>query len=149
MQRPHPRTENLVHTILLVDDHHAFRTVMAEVLRTEGYWVLEAATATDAEHVVARHSGTVDALVVESVLTTANGVDVVRRIQPSHPKLPVLFISEEAEAALRRERLLPKRARFLRKPFQAEALLEELRRLLASGKRTGAQTARGSAGNAR
>jgi DNA-binding NtrC family response regulator len=116
-----------VSTILFVDDHHAFRTVFAELLRTNGHTVLEAGSITDAEHLLERQSGSIDLLVVEAVLTTTNGIQVVHRFQPSYPKMKVLFISEESAEGLMKEGLLPKRAQFLQKPFEAEELMTKLR----------------------
>jgi two-component system cell cycle sensor histidine kinase/response regulator CckA len=150
-------------TILFVDDHHTFRTVFAEVLRTAGHTVLEAGTVADAEQVVERHSGPIDVLLVEAILTTANGLDVVRRVQPSHPKARLFFISEESAEDLSHEGLLPKGALFLRKPFDASHLMAGLQELLAAKKtrpkatrsrtrRTKiapAKTASGSSGHAR
>jgi len=127
--------EDLVSTILFVDDHHAFRTVFAEILRNDGHTVLEAGTTADAEHILERHSGPIDLLIVEAVLTTTNGLEVVQRIQPPHPEMRVLYVSEESAGSLTQERLLPKGARFLHKPFEAEQLMTALRGLPAPRQR--------------
>jgi DNA-binding NtrC family response regulator len=123
-------------TILFVDDHHGFRTVFSEVLRTAGHSVLEAATVTDAEHLLGRQSGPVDVMLVEAVLTAANGLDIVRRIQPTHPEMRLLFVSAESEADLAEKGLLPVGVPFLRKPFDAEQLMEALRKLSIARKAT-------------
>jgi two-component system, cell cycle sensor histidine kinase and response regulator CckA len=122
-----------VSTILFVDDHHAFRTVFAEVLRNAGYTVLEAATAAEAAHVCGQYKGSIDVLIAEAVLlTTANGLAVLRRVEPSHPEIRVLFISEESADRMRQEGLLPDGTYFLQKPFESARLLGALRELLIS-----------------
>jgi two-component system, cell cycle sensor histidine kinase and response regulator CckA len=119
-----------VSTILFVDDHHAFRTVFAEILRTAGHTVLEAGTAAEAERVLERNSGPVDLLLVEAVLTTANGLAIVRRIQPRRPEMCVLFVSKQSAEELTKEGLLPHGAHFMQRPLIAQQLTATLRNLL-------------------
>jgi DNA-binding NtrC family response regulator len=119
-----------VSTILLVDDHHAFRTVFGEVLRVKGYRVLEAGTITDIDHLVQRHAGPIDLLVVDAVLTTTNGVEVAHRLSGRYPQLHVLYMSEERPCELSAQHELPAGAPFLRKPFTAEDLCEKVEELL-------------------
>jgi two-component system cell cycle sensor histidine kinase/response regulator CckA len=124
----------VVSTILFVDDHHAFRTVFAEILRSAGHVVLEAGTMADTEQLVRLQSGAIDLLIVEAVLTTTNGLEIARSLQPTHPEIRVLFISEQAAESLLEERLLPKGAPFLRKPFGAEDLIAKLQQVAKARK---------------
>ncbi|HJT89200.1 MAG TPA: response regulator [Bryobacteraceae bacterium] len=107
-------------TILLVDDHHALRTVFGEILRWKGHTVLEAGTAADVEHLAAQHAGSIDCSVIEAVLSTGNGVEIEKRIRSRHPHSKVLFISERHADELKLHGLLPPGGRFLRKPFAAD-----------------------------
>jgi DNA-binding NtrC family response regulator len=118
-----------VSTILFVDDHHAFRTVFAEILRVAGHSVLEAGTVADAQHLIERHSGAIEFLIAEAVLTTGNGLEITQRLKHAHFHARVLFISEESAIALRKEKLLPAGAPFLQKPFAAEDLMRKLQQL--------------------
>jgi two-component system, cell cycle sensor histidine kinase and response regulator CckA len=113
-------------TILFVDDHHALRTVFAEVLRTAGHTVLEAGSLFEAEHLMERYGGTIGVLVTEAILTTANGHDVAKRLKPLAPEAKVLYLSDQRPEELRKEGLLPARAQFLPKPFAAEDLAAKL-----------------------
>jgi DNA-binding NtrC family response regulator len=115
-----------VSTILFVDDHHAFRTVFAETLRSAGHVVLEAGTKSDVDHLVEHRSGNIDLLIVEAVLSTANGVAIAERLQALYAEMQVLFISGESPEDLSGEGLLPEGAHFLRKPFDAEDLIAEV-----------------------
>jgi DNA-binding NtrC family response regulator len=111
-----------VSTILFVDDHHAARTVYAEMLRNTGLAVLEAGTLADAEYLIGHQRGGIDLLIVEAVLTTTNGLAIARRLKPLYPKMRVLFVSDQPAKTLSERGLLPKRAQFLRKPVGAEDL---------------------------
>jgi len=125
-----------VSTILFVDDHHAFRTVFAEILRVAGHSVLEAGTVADAQHLLEGHSGAIDFLIAEAVLTTANGLEVAQRLRQAHRHARVLFISEESAIALRKQKLLPKGAPFLQKPFTAEDFMSKLQQQTKPGKKS-------------
>jgi len=118
-----------VSTILFVDDHHALRTVFAEILRSAGHVVLEAGTKADAEHLVRLQPGAIDLLIVEAVLTTTNGLEVAHRLQSIYPEMRVLFVCAQAVESLTEEGLLPKGAQFLRKPFGAEDLIAKLQQV--------------------
>jgi two-component system, cell cycle sensor histidine kinase and response regulator CckA len=121
-----------VSTILLVDDHRAFRTVFGEVLRVKGYTVLEAGTVADVDHIVEHHPGPIDLLVVEAVLSTTNGVEVAHRLRSRYPPLHVLYMSEERPCELSAHHELPPGAPFLQKPFTAEDLCEKVEELLGA-----------------
>jgi two-component system cell cycle sensor histidine kinase/response regulator CckA len=116
-------------TILFVDDHHAYRTVFAEVLRNAGHTVLEAGALVDAEHLMERHAGPIDLLLAEAVLSTTNGIAIVRRLQPRNPEMKVLFVSAEGAEELEERELLPKGAHFLRKGCTADVVRSKVREL--------------------
>ena len=72
----------------------------------------------------------IDVLIVEVVLSTANGLEIVPRFQPAFPDMQVLSISEQSAESLSAEGLLPKGAHFLREPFGAEDLIRKLQGLI-------------------
>lgn len=121
-----------MNTVLLVDDHHAFRTVFSEILRQNGYTVLEAGTRADVEHLTDQHPGPIDLAVIEAVLSTDNGVELAKRLRARHPSARVLFVSEDEPEKLRTHGLLPLGAPFLRKPFPAEEFCERIEELLSA-----------------
>lgn len=116
-------------TILFVDDHHAYRTVFAEILRNAGHTVLEAGALVDAEHLMERHAGPIDLLLAEAVLSTANGIAVARRLQMRNPEMKILFVSVESAEELEEQGLLPKGAHFLRKGCTADVVTGKVREL--------------------
>ncbi len=121
-----------MNTILLVDDHHALRTVFAEILRQRGHMVLEAGTRADVEHLTDRHPDPIDLAVIEAVLSTDNGIELAKRIGIRHPNARILFVSEDEPHELRMHGLLPSGAAFLRKPFSAEEFCNRTESLLGT-----------------
>jgi two-component system cell cycle sensor histidine kinase/response regulator CckA len=122
-------------TILFVDDHHAFRRVIAEVLRNAGYKVLEAATPADLDNVLERDPGPIHVLIVEAVLTTTNGSHIATRLQERYPNLPVIFISDYPPGELRHRGLLPEGAPFIGKHAGAEELTRKVEELVSANAR--------------
>lgn len=114
-------------TILFVDDHHALRTVFAEILRNDrSHMVLEAGNLAESEHLLERYHCKVDLLLIEAVLTTANGREVAHRLLAKCPEMRTLYVSEHRPEDLVKEGLLPEGAHFLRKPFAADQLEAKL-----------------------
>ena len=121
-------------TVVLVEDEAAVRTIIATVLRRQGYQVLEAATPGAAMAMVERHQGDIDLLVTDVVMPEMNGPALAQRLVAARPGMRILFVSGYAE------RILPldssnRNVGFLGKPFQASALAAKVREMLG-GKRT-------------
>ncbi|HEV7491487.1 MAG TPA: response regulator [Rhodanobacteraceae bacterium] len=78
---------------LVVEDEAPLREVVAYVLKSLGFQVLEAASAGEAEHEsgVARHIDV--ALVDLSLGAESDGVSVVRMLRRKQPKLPVMIVT--------------------------------------------------------
>ena len=78
---------------LVVEDEAPLREVVAYVLKTLGFQVLEAASAAEAEHAcgVARQIDV--ALVDLSLGAETDGVSIVHMLRHTHPKLPVMIVT--------------------------------------------------------
>jgi DNA-binding response OmpR family regulator len=92
--------ETLVHrkTVLLVDDDEWISNLLAELLREEGYLVLQANTAAMALELAAERAP--DVIVLDLRLPDASGVDVLRelRARTETAETPVLVISGYLDA---------------------------------------------------
>src|SRR5690349_17810066 len=79
-------------TILIVEDEPALRTISAEILREDGYLVLECATATEAMILITEQK--VD-LVFSDVLMPGSigGLTLAGWVQTNRPNLPVVLCS--------------------------------------------------------
>lgn len=122
-------------TILVVEDDQAVRSLVVRLLRSMGYWVLEASRVDEALMVCVRHKGPVHLLLTDVVMPQMSGRDLLGHIRPLRPDIRVLFTSGYTEEALHR-RPLEQDAAFLQKPFTEEALARKVRDVLDEGKET-------------
>lgn len=117
-------------TILVVDDDDPVRVMLARLLRTHGYAVLQAAHANDARAIL--ETQPVDLVVSDIVMPGESGIDLRREMLERFPELPFLLISGysaegPAEFAARAPRTV-----FVQKPFAAEQFLTLVEAMLAS-----------------
>ena len=110
------------------------RAVTQRVLSARGYRVIEARNGEEAldRWRAARAAGApVDALVTDVVMPVMGGRELARRVRAEEPGLPVVFMSGYVEGGVP-ELPDPGAAptHFLAKPFTADGLAEQLRRML-------------------
>jgi CheY-like chemotaxis protein len=117
--------------VLVVDDEADIRGVMAEVLRLQGYTVLEAADAPQAlRHM---HETRPDMLVTDVGLPNGmNGRQLADQVRVQWPQLPVLLVTGYAESTVMRNETLPAQMELLTKPFAMTALAERVGVMLAA-----------------
>ncbi|MFN3433259.1 MAG: sigma-54-dependent transcriptional regulator [Sphingomonas sp.] len=127
--------------ILVVDDEHDIRELVAGVLEDEGYETRSAADSTAALEAIATRRPSLVLLDVWLQGSRLDGLELLDEIKRRDPSIPVLVISghgnlDTAVAAIRRGA-----SDFIEKPFEAERLLllvaratetERLRREVAS-----------------
>ena len=125
-------------TALVIEDDVSSVNVLTHVLERRGYRVLTATEGDDAARFCADFK--VDVVVCDLILRAAySGTDVARRLRQTCSEVPVLFVSGtplegwSAHDFANVEALLPGRVEFLMKPFTADALVDAISRLLASG----------------
>jgi CheY-like chemotaxis protein len=117
-------------TILIVDDEDLVRRVTSELLRLEGYTVLEASSGVDALRIASTHRGPVHALVSDVAMPEMNGQMLASRLTAAMPGLKVLYYSGYTEDAVDWHGSETDMHSFLRKPFTSQALTRKLRELL-------------------
>jgi two-component system, cell cycle sensor histidine kinase and response regulator CckA len=111
-------------TILIAEDEAAIRKLVSETLRKAGYQVLAAGNGQEAVSASSRHSGRIDLLVTDIVMSGMGGADLYAWIKSERPEIKVLFIS----GFMSRE---PLEGAFLKKPFVPAELLEKVRQILS------------------
>ena len=115
-------------TLLVVDDDPLVRDVETQVLRLQGYNVLEAENAAEALR-LAREASAIHLLITDLSMPEVDGLELTRRFRKVHPKTPVLMVSGSLP-------LIQDRADdldgfdFLPKPFRFDELLTKVRTLL-------------------
>ncbi len=113
-------------TVLVAEDDEALRRLMVQVLRRNGYHVLEAASGEAALHLL---DDAVDLLVSDVVMGALSGVDLATRV-PVSPSAPaILLVSGTADPSIV-EGLGPRTCDFLAKPFRPSQFVERVIGLL-------------------
>jgi DNA-binding response OmpR family regulator len=115
-------------TLLVVDDEPLVRDVETQILRLQGYTVLEAENATEAMRLAAA-TKTIHLLVTDFWMPDIDGLELARRFRAVHPKTPVLMVSGSLPLIHDRADDLEHFA-LLPKPFHFGELLHKVRTLL-------------------
>ena len=117
-------------TILLVEDEPLVRGVGAEVLRHQGYTVLEASNGVEALEAALNADEPIDLLVADVVMPLMGGKELADRLKESHAEIRVLYTTGYTEdTALIRE-VAADTSSLLQKPFGPTELTERVRRSL-------------------
>jgi two-component system, cell cycle sensor histidine kinase and response regulator CckA len=117
-------------TILVVEDESAVRHLVERILTREGYTVLVAGDAGEAE-ILLRESRPIHLLLTDVVLPgRMQGNDVAALAVASHPHLPVLYMSGYPRDAIVNAGRLHIGVNYLDKPFSPSVLVERIRELL-------------------
>ena len=121
-------------TILLVEDEELVRMMLVEVLKAQGYTVLEACHGAEALAMAARHEGPIHLLVTDMLMPELNGWELASRLVEVRRTLPVLYMSGYTDDEAQRYGKLEKSGDFLQKPFRPDALLVKARQILDANK---------------
>jgi two-component system cell cycle sensor histidine kinase/response regulator CckA len=117
-------------TILVVDDDADVRAATRQMLEPFGYEVVEAADGVDAIGAVRERSGAIALVLTDVVMWRMGGGELAACLSSLFPGTRLLFISGYREDMLRRKGLLPAGAAFVAKPFEPDALVSRVRKLL-------------------
>jgi DNA-binding response OmpR family regulator len=127
-------------TILLVEDHPATRTFLADNLTADGYEVLQAQCARDAERVIA--SEFPDLAILDLALPDSDGLELLQEVRGSDrvagkfdPDLPVLVLSGKATELDTLRGFQRGADDYVTKPFSYPELQARVAALLRRGRR--------------
>ncbi|MGO9229946.1 MAG: response regulator [Bryobacteraceae bacterium] len=115
-------------TVLLVDDEDAVRRLMRGCLKREGYQLLEACDAEEAERVAKACPGPIHILVTDIVMPGMSGLELAERLKPLRPAMKTLFVSGCGQDESRMAGVPP--GELLAKPFDVPELAWRVRALL-------------------
>jgi two-component system, cell cycle sensor histidine kinase and response regulator CckA len=119
-------------TILLVEDELVVRRLVAEILESNGYSVLQAGDGPSALELLRRHTGPLDLLVTDVVMPGMSGPAVAGAVAAMRPRAHVLYISGYTDSAVGHHGVLEPGIAFLQKPFNADELSRKVREVLDS-----------------
>jgi hypothetical protein len=97
-------------------------------LKREGYELLEARDAEEAERIAAASAGPIHVLVTDVAMPGMSGLRLAERLTPLRPEMRTLFVTGGGSEELGRAGVTP--AELLTKPFLAGELAKRVRALL-------------------
>jgi signal transduction histidine kinase/CheY-like chemotaxis protein len=125
VQEPAPAAAPRTGTVLVVEDEAPVRGFTCEVLRAHGHAVLAAAGPEEAIALAAGPGSEIDLLLTDVIMPGMTGVELARRLIPSHPRMRVLLTSGYTEHSEAVQQGLGK-ALFIQKPFTPGALARKV-----------------------
>jgi two-component system, cell cycle sensor histidine kinase and response regulator CckA len=129
-KRTTPRKVALARTILIVEDDDAVRVPTSELLKMEGFKVLQAGTGEEAIQIVQQKHPALDVLITDVVMPKMTGHEVAARLLELHPGLKILYMSGDTQEGMPSDSAEPLRRATLRKPFRLEVLKDKIHELL-------------------
>lgn len=115
-------------TILVVDDDDPVRVMLARLLRTQGYTVLQAAHAAEARAIL--DTKRPDLVISDIVMPGESGIELRRGILERWPELPVILISGYSAEGPAEFAARTPNTTFVQKPFAADHFLALVERTL-------------------
>jgi DNA-binding response OmpR family regulator len=119
-------------SVLIVDDEQLLARTLSTVLREAGYRTVVAGSAEEAERYAFGESP-MDLIVVDVRLPRESGLEMVKRLReralPSKVILMTAYETPDVKSEARRLKV----DRYLKKPFDLTALVDEVRSLIGDG----------------
>jgi CheY-like chemotaxis protein len=117
-------------TVLLVEDEEPIRALVADVLRSQGYRVLAAASGEEALAAGDAALQGIDLLLTDIVLPGVNGRELADALRRKRRDLRVLYMSGHSRDILARKGLLDQGEAMIHKPLTTGSLVQAVRRTL-------------------
>jgi PAS domain S-box-containing protein len=116
-------------TVLVVEDEDSVRRLITDLLKRDGYDILEAANAQEALILAAGRRSAIHLLVTDMVMPGATGRELAERLRLLHPESKVVLVSGYSES-LNAAASLDEGISYLQKPFTPEHLTRVVRETL-------------------
>ncbi|MBL8522380.1 MAG: response regulator [Betaproteobacteria bacterium] len=121
----------MMKTILTVDDSPSIRQMLAYVLSSNGYKVIEAE---DGEQGLEMAKATqADLVLTDQNMPKMDGIALIKALRalPNYKKTPIMMLTTESSQALKQQGRDAGATGWMVKPFDPEKLLEMLKRAFA------------------
>lgn len=117
--------------VLIVDDASYMREMIKETVIKNGYEVV--GEAEDGKEALGRFRElNPDIVTMDIVMREKSGIDAVKEVVKEFPSAKIIVISAMGQQAMVVEAIQAGAKGFVMKPFKAEVLLEEMKRVLGS-----------------
>jgi len=122
----------LAKSVLIVDDEKLLVRTLSNALKEAGYRIAVAGSAEQAEkHVFGEPP--FDLILLDNRLPKYSGVDVVKRVRDRAVRSKVILMTAYETPDVKAEAKRLKVERYMKKPFDLTALLEEIHGLIGNG----------------
>lgn len=115
-------------TILLIDDEQRMRIIMQNLLELNGFTVVSAASGEEGLEKLPQASP--QAVMLDVRMPGMDGLLALKKIRESHPKLPVILVTNVDEPSTREEAMRLGATAYVTKPFNFDGLKEVLRQAI-------------------
>jgi DNA-binding response OmpR family regulator len=119
--------------VLVVDDEPVVSSMLCDVLATVGYVVASAASGTEALHLVPTFNPSV--VVLDLAMPGMSGMEVLQHLRCKYPRIPVVILSGNQDAEVKRRALEAGACDYLMKPFSLALLRVAVRAAIVRGSR--------------
>jgi DNA-binding NarL/FixJ family response regulator len=119
--------------IAVADDHAVVREGLKRIISEHPDLSVSIAVATGEELLTAMRQSPADLAIIDLVLGSRSGLDVLRRIRAEHPQLPVIIFSMHGSEEFALRALRAGAAGYVQKESASEELVTAVRRVLAGG----------------
>jgi DNA-binding NtrC family response regulator len=116
-------------TVLVVEDAEGLGNLTRRLLERQGYSVLVAHDAEQAERLFEAHPE-IDVVLTDVVMPSASGPELIRRLLERRPTLKAVFMSGYTEDVMLQQEVLQPGMAFLAKPFTSRTLVQKIREVL-------------------
>jgi PAS domain S-box-containing protein len=113
-------------TILLVEDEPAVLELVARILRSYGYNVLDASAPEDAIHLAAKYGKDIHLLMTDVIMPEMNGRHLAKILLSRYPHIKCLFMSGYTADVIDHDNLLKEGVYFIQKPFLLQDLMNKV-----------------------
>ena len=117
-------------TVLVVEDDDSVRKLVLDILRMQGYKVLEAAEAEEALIICEKEKNPIHLILTDIVMPKMNGPQLIERLKQVRRDFKALYMSGYADGTVFHYRLLGKGVTIINKPFTVEKLTRKVREVL-------------------
>jgi len=119
-----------VGTILVVEDEEDVRKAVLDVLKKQGYSVLEADNEEDALLICQQYKDTIHLMVTDVVMPRISGPELAKLLVVIHPEMKVLYMSGYTDDAIVHHGVLDKGVNYIQKPFTFDGLARKVQEVL-------------------
>ncbi|GAA4604910.1 PAS domain S-box-containing protein [Actinoplanes octamycinicus] len=117
--------------ILVVEDEEQVRDIVCRLLRKAGYRVFAAPHPAEALRMCRDDGLAFDVLLTDVIMPGMSGTQLAAELRRDRPDLPVLFMSGYTSGPAPGGQEMPADAPLIRKPFEAQTLINEVHRVVS------------------